>query len=75
MTMAVWPFNKERPTVVHAPDPETRALGRRTDALKKQVEALGVETRAVAREAEHIRDNNHFGAALLASMQLRGDKS
>jgi len=68
--MAIWPFNKERP-IETKPDPATRNLSSRTERLAAELDALGLETRAVAREAQHIRENNHFGAALVASMARR----
>jgi hypothetical protein len=47
--------------------PETKAVVSRTEALDCRVEALGVETRAVAREALMVRSDNHFGPALIAA--------
>lgn len=47
--------------------PETQALSERTARLAKRIDRQGVETRAVAREAEVVRQSNHFGPALIAA--------
>jgi len=68
----VWPFSKERvdqkPTEI---SPETRDLVCRNQRLAEKVNALGIETRAVAAEAARVRESNHFGAALTASMRAK----
>lgn len=64
--MTWWPF-KRNPTRETPVSPETKAVVDRTDALACRVEALGIETRAVAREALLVRADNHFGPALVAA--------
>lgn len=67
--MKIWPFDKKAVSVDDRPpvSPETRAVASRTEALTSRVEALSVETRAVAREAMSVRNDNHFGPALVAA--------
>ncbi len=68
----MWPFEKR----AHDPasssrDVKVQEIHDRTTRLEQVVDALGVETRAVAREAIEIREKNHFGAALIASMSRK----
>ena len=64
--MKWWPFKRDDSR--EAPlSPETRVVVSRSQALDSRVDALGVETRAVAREALYIRHTNHFGPALIAA--------
>lgn len=63
----MWLFGKEPPVRGLEISEHTRRVRDRTERLAKQIEAQGVETRAVAREAEQIRQSNHFGPALIAA--------
>ena len=65
--MKLWPFNRDKPEREPQVSEETKAVACRTDALIDRVEALGKETRAVAREAMLVREMNHFGPALVAA--------
>lgn len=64
----MWPFNREQPSPEPQISEETRELRRRTERLAEVIQAQGVETRAVAREAEHVRQTNHFAVALITAM-------
>jgi len=63
----MWLFGKEPPARGLEISEHTRRVRSRTERLAEAIEAQGVETRAVAREAEQIRQNNHFGPALIAA--------
>lgn len=61
-----WPFKRERPAEETPVSPETRELADKHRRLEDRIDALGVETRAVAREAQYVRSQNNFGPALIA---------
>lgn len=65
--MTWWPWKRDEPKEEQPVSPETKAVVDRAQALHSRVEALGVETRAVAREAMLVRQDNHFGPALVAA--------
>lgn len=63
----MWPFGKEPPARGLEISEHTRRVRDRTERLAEMIDAQGVETKAVAREAEQIRQANHFGPALQAA--------
>lgn len=65
--MTWWPRKRKDPAPEPEVSPETLAVQNRTEALASRIDALGVETRAVAREALMVREANHFGPALIAA--------
>lgn len=66
----MWPFTAGKERNCRTPEVSelTRDLRSRTDRLSEVINAQGIETRAVAREAQHIRETNHFGPALVAAI-------
>lgn len=63
----MWLFGKEPPARGLEISEHTRRVRSRTERLAAMIDAQGIETKAVAREAEQIRQANHFGPALEAA--------